>query len=136
MAALPFSEEDVRVVRAELVTGAVLLRVQEEFTRTNAWWYAFEFMLDDWKEGRLRMAGVMETPQVFDHAHAHGDWHMQNFAKPGAPWSIFFGGMLVSEDGIPQFGWISPSVDRRCVPWIRRALDPTNVCKHWGGVDL
>ena len=135
MESRPFAREEVKLVPDEFVTGTVLSRLHSEFKRTNTWPYGFDDLLGDWKGGRIRLAGVFETEAVFDHARENHDWHMKTFAKPGAPWSIFFCVTAVSADGHPEVGWISPAVDRICARWIRSVLDPSGMAP-WSGAAM
>jgi hypothetical protein len=109
--------------------------LHSEFERTSTCPCGFYDLLDDWKDGRVRLAGVFETETVFDHARNNHDWHMKTFAKPGAPWSIFFCVAVVSKDGNPDVGWISPEVDSICARWIRNVLDPSGVAP-WSGAAI
>lgn len=126
----PFQLGDLACVPDEEVTGDVLIALHTEFLRTSSWPYSFGDLLDDWKHRRVLMVGVYETRAIFDHARIDPGWHTRNFAKPGAPWSIFFGLMAVSRDGTPEVGWVSPNVDDKIATWIRKTLDP-NAIAPW-----
>lgn len=128
---VPFELDQIKVVPDEFITGNVLMRLQDEFRRTGSSWYGNEFMLDDWKAGRLRFAGVCETKKMYEHATWNFRWHATNFVKPGAPWSIFFAATSVADNGTPEVGWISSELDSRCIDAIITTLDPTGTCKHW-----
>ena len=133
MGRTPFRRDDVRAVPDEdLITGHVLMRLGAEFKRTGTCPTGIEFLIDDWKSGRILMAGVFETQEVFDHGLEHGDWHTKTFVKPGAPWSIFYTVVILRADGSPDVGWISPAVDRVCARWIKSALDPEESAT-WSG---
>jgi hypothetical protein len=125
----PFRKEEVAIVPDEFVSGSVLMALEAEFRRTHTCPTGIEFLLDHWKHGTLRMAGVYETDAIFHHAR-HADenyeWHSKTFAKPGAPWSIFYA-VVVSD-----VGWISPAVDGVCARWIRNCLDPEERLAWYG----
>jgi len=134
MSRVPFKQTDVQIVPDEFVSGVVLERLHQEFQRTSTWPYGYTDMLDDWKHGQLLMAGVFETRRIFAHAKCNSDWHLQTFAKPGAPWSIFFAVVAVSLEGTPESGWVSPAVDATRAGWIRKTLDPNSLAQ-WSGAE-
>lgn len=96
----------MRAVPNELIDGSMLMRLDAEFKRTGTCPTGIESVLDSWKSGRILMAGVFETQEVFDHRLEHGDWHLKTFVKPGAPWSIFYAVVILRADGSPDVGWI------------------------------
>lgn len=123
----------MRAVPNELIDGSMLMRLDAEFKRTGTCPTGIESVLDSWKSGRILMAGVFETQEVFDHRLEHGDWHLKTFVKPGAPWSIFYAVVILRADGSPDVGWISPAVDRVRARWIKAALDPEESATWSGG---
>ena len=133
MSRTPFTGDDVRAVPDDLITGHVLMRLDAEFKRTRTCPTGIDFLLDDWKSGQIRMAGVFETQEVFDHARNNYPWHLKTFVKPGAPWSIFYAVVILRADGSPDVGWISPAVDRVRARWIKAALDPEESATWSGG---
>jgi len=120
----PFKKEAVAIVPDEFVSGSVLMALDAEFKRTRTCPTGIEFLLDDWKSGRIRMGGVLETQEVFDHSGENREWHCKTFAKAGAPWSIFYAVVILTAEGTPDVGWTSPAVDRVCCRWVRSLLDP------------
>ena len=76
-----------------------------------------EFFLDDWKAGKIRIAGVDETRELFEYSGNHYEWAMKTFAKPGAPFSIFYAAAV--DDSV----WISPNIPKTIEGWIRNALE-------------
>ena len=113
---LPFKREDVVVVPDEHITGEIIERLRQEFEATKTMPCGFEALLDFWKDGALRMAGVYETQELFEFSRAHPEWTMNSFVKPGAPYSVFFA------VGVSDVIWVSPKTPKRITEWVRATL--------------
>ncbi len=113
---LPFKRKEIVLVPDEDITGSVMEGLLQEFKATGTMPCGFETLLDFWKDGTLRMAGIYETQELFDFSREDPEWAMKMFVKPGAPYSIFF---AVSVDDVV---WISPNTPKRVATWIKNVF--------------
>lgn len=110
---LAFKREEVVVVPDEYITGEIIERLRQEFRATRTTPCGFEALLDFWKDGTLRMAGVYETQDLYDFSRENPEWATKMFVKPGAPYSVLFA-VAVSD-----VVWVSPNTPKRVEKWIK-----------------
>jgi len=117
---------DIVEVPQDEITADVISRFISEFNHCGTglqgtWnprsdWVQFKRW---WKNKELHMIGLVETQKVFDvlREEQNYDWTMNAFAKPGAPYSIFFAVF------IPYIGhWISPSMPPEVKALVERRI--------------
>jgi len=114
----------IEAIPADNITGMQLYMIHSELERTCDMPCGIWEILDPWKTGRLRGAGMRPTPEMLAVREIDSRMNLCNFITMERPCYLFKAFVVLDSEGRADMGWVSPTVKPKIKLDIQATLDP------------